>query len=898
MLSTAYYFLQVIVCSAIMMGYYWIALRNKKFHQYNRFYLLAVVLFSWTVPLIKIQWPATYTNRQQVIHFLSVVADNNSEMEAIVGSRGFHWSMERIAGLAYLLTAAVLFLFLIRAFYRIYVLLKTNSCRQVGDILLIITRAKGTPFSFFRYIFWNEEIDIRSASGKQILQHELTHVQQKHSVDKLLIQLMLIPGWFNPFFWLLKKEMDMIHEFIADKKAVQDGDTAALAQMLLTAVYPKHRFDLTHPFFFSPIKRRLQMLTNHTNPRFSYIRRLVILPLLAVVIVLFAFRSKEYRAKHPISVKNVLESVINDVQASQQTGVTIKDIDLDNMAPMRLSKTYRIVINPGHGGTDLGARGADGTTESALTLELAKKLKEKNTNPQLDIVLTRNADEFHTVMQVAEKTNTLSPDLFVSIHVNSAAPIRKNGKTIGYSQQKGAEIFVADKAKAFDYEKSYQLANWIGNFINQSGTSFKGIKSRSKGIYVLQAVKCPAVLVETGYITHREEAALLKSTAYQEKMASAILHACEQYLLSAEKNPGITITDIDLEDLNGTAVNSNGNTNTKEVITPDHPYFRFSEKYKPADGVLYLLDGEPISYDQLNDIPVNTIRKIDVIKDPASVKIVTSEDVKEVVLITTRQSADFKARNASQVNDEPGKASTIHFAANADESGNAVIQQQEPVSFPGGEAGWRAYLERNLNLDVPVNNGADTGTYKVHVSFTVDKTGKLSNIKVEKDPGYGTAAEVVRILSKGPNWNPATVNGKPVTSRFVKTVTFKVSDGAEEPVQTVQVKDVVLEAIYRKTDEPPYFPGGMAAWTKYLERNLDKDIVKRKGGPKGKYTVTLTFVVDEKGRITSIGSNDPGYGTREEAVRIIEKGPNWKPAINKGKPVKAEHKLSITFVHA
>lgn len=141
----------------------------------------------------------------------------------------------------------------------------------------------------------------------------------------------------------------MIHEFIADKKAVKDGDTAALAQMLLTAVYPKHRFDLVHPFFFSPIKRRLQMLTNHKNPRFSYIRRLVILPLLAVVIVLFAFRNKEYRAQHPISVKNVLESVINDVKASQQTGITITDIDLETLAPMKLSKTYRIVINPGHG---------------------------------------------------------------------------------------------------------------------------------------------------------------------------------------------------------------------------------------------------------------------------------------------------------------------------------------------------------------------------------------------------------------------------------------------------------------------------------------------------------------------------------------------------------------------
>ena len=332
MLTTAYYFLQVILCSAIMMAYYWIALRNKKFHQYNRFYLLAVALFSWTVPLIKIQWATTYSHQQQVIKFLSVVADNNSEIEAVIGSKGFHWTMQGLVTVIYWTVAALLLIFLIKAFYRVLHLLKTHPCKHVGDVFLIITQAKGTPFSFFRYIFWNEEIDIRSASGKQILQHELTHVRQKHSVDKMLIQVMLIPGWFNPFFWLLKKEMEMIHEFIADKKAVQDGDTAALAQMLLTAVYPKHRFDLTHPFFFSPIKRRLQMLTNHKNPRFSYIRRLVILPLLAVVIVLFAFRNKEYRTNHPYLCKKCIGECL-DMMCKQRKNlvVAIKEVNLEDL---------------------------------------------------------------------------------------------------------------------------------------------------------------------------------------------------------------------------------------------------------------------------------------------------------------------------------------------------------------------------------------------------------------------------------------------------------------------------------------------------------------------------------------------------------------------------------------
>lgn len=315
MLTIAYYFLQVVLCSGMMMGYYWLILRNKRFHQYNRFYLLAAALLSWIVPLIKISWsqPVIISEQPQVMQFLSVVADNNSQIEQTINTQPVsEWSRDLLVTGIYFGVAAILFFGMVQAFIKLYRLLRDHSCKNVGDVYLVLTQAKGTPFSFFRYIFWNEEIDLRSEAGKQILQHELTHVQQKHSFDKLFIQLMLIGGWFNPFFWLLKKEMDMIHEFIADKKAVNNGDTAALAQMLLTAAYPRQQFALTHPFFFSPIKRRLQMLTNNKNPRYSYIRRLVVLPLLAIVIVLFAFRSKERRENAEISVATVMENVATD----------------------------------------------------------------------------------------------------------------------------------------------------------------------------------------------------------------------------------------------------------------------------------------------------------------------------------------------------------------------------------------------------------------------------------------------------------------------------------------------------------------------------------------------------------------------------------------------------------
>jgi len=309
MYPTLYYLLQVLVCSAVLMVYYLLVLRNKKFHQYNRFYLLGVALVSWSVPLIKIVWEQQHAGIQQ-IDLLHVVAAGNTNVETLLASKQASFNWFSILPNIYVAVSLFLATAMVVALFRIYKMYKSYECNNLQQFYLIMTHEKGTPFSFFNYIFWNAEIDIQTPAGKQILQHELTHVTQYHSIDKIVIQLNLIAGWFNPFFWLLKKELDMIHEFIADKKSVEHGDAASLAQMLLTTAYPGQQFPLTNPFFFSPIKRRLKMLTNVKNPSFSYARRIVVLPLLSIVVLLFSFRTKEEKMIAPVSMMDTTKKVM------------------------------------------------------------------------------------------------------------------------------------------------------------------------------------------------------------------------------------------------------------------------------------------------------------------------------------------------------------------------------------------------------------------------------------------------------------------------------------------------------------------------------------------------------------------------------------------------------------
>ncbi|MES2004751.1 MAG: N-acetylmuramoyl-L-alanine amidase [Bacteroidota bacterium] len=850
MLPIAYYFLQVVLCSAMMMGYYWLVLRNKRFHQYNRFYLLAIALLSWIVPLIKIQWGyASAATDPRVMQFLSVVADNNSQIEETLIHKGFQWNWEIIAMGFYVTVSTVLLLTLAYALVRIYKLLKEHSCKSVGDVYLILTQAKGTPFSFFRYIFWNEEIDIRSDAGKQILQHELTHVQQKHSVDKIFIQLMLVVGWFNPFFWLLKREMEMIHEFIADKKAVNNGDTGSLAQMLLTAAYPKQQFALTHPFFFSPIKRRLQMLTNTKDPRFSYLRRLVVLPLLAIVVVLFAFRNKDKTNVTTLSVASVVEDVVDRISDMNQTpsnSVSVIDIAL-------LNRTYTVVIDAGHGGKDKGEIATDGTTESELTLKLAKTIRELNQNENIRILLRRDGDIFENTVAIADKVNKQNPDLYLTIHINKASPVKMTNGQTRENPASGIELFVPDQTKATDYKGSVALANYINGSLTSLREKMLGIKSREKGIWVLNNVKSPAVLLEAGFISNEADLKKLKDAAYQKQMAAAVLQGINHYFSKPVQNK-LAMEKLGLDTI---VIRGKADTDEKKLVLKgvQHPSLQH---------VLMVLDGKKTDNAILQTLDPDQIESVTVLKNESAAALYGEDGRNGVIIITTKKAAlNEKLLSISNVSIDPVKGDNLGTY-----EGIAVKRRADST------AAGRVYL-KGLKLATASPLYIIDGV-KADDIHTLDPSN-IDRVDVLKD-----AAAIVKYGEEARNGVVVISTKKKEELMRVENVFSGNADG---------------EKVFIQSQVPVEFPGGGVAWVKYLERNLNKDIAKKNGGPPGKYTVSVSFIVDKSGNVSDVkAENDPGYGTKEEALRLIKSGPKWKPALQNGQPVIAAHKVSISFV--
>lgn len=487
-----FYFLKVVLCSVVFFVYYLIALRNNKFHNYNRFYLLFSVAASWIIPLLKFQITSVHSLQNPMNPVINYIAESNTAFEFEPTKQitsTFNW-MQLLPSLYFSVAAVILIVFMISLF-RIYKLYRKYPKEKIGNIVFLNTTADGTPFSFFRYIFWNNEIDKNTVAGNQILEHELIHIHEKHSWDKIFIQINLVFGWFNPCLWLIKKELGMIHEFIADKKSITNSSSADFASMLLLATFPKHQYKLTNPFFFSPIKRRLTMLTQNKTPRFTFLRRLNVVPLFAIVVLLFAFRKS------------------------------------DAPSQANLAKTYKIVLDAGHGGTDPGCKSSDGTVyEKDINLAIVKAIKQLNNNKNIEVILTRDDDHFDDLNAKTDFINNQKADLCLSIHCSDA------GKDV---HSKGTEIYIVDgnKDKSLINE-SKLLAQSVNGSMKNDFIS-RGIKSNKQGIKILQATQCPAILIEAGFLSNKDDAAMLNDVKRQNLIATDILKGIEHYLVGKER---------------------------------------------------------------------------------------------------------------------------------------------------------------------------------------------------------------------------------------------------------------------------------------------------------------------------------------------------------------------------
>lgn len=285
------YLVQVILASGILYAYYHTALRNQKFHAYNRFYLLATVLISITIPFLQI--PVYFSASQIQSSVVLQTWQSISGAPIFIKSGGqyshfdFSWNYLLYALYAIIVVALLVKLFF--SFVRIKRLINANPAEELGGIRFINTNEPDAPFSFFRWLFWNRKLDLSSGQGEQVFRHEVFHIRQRHSLDLIVLELITVVLWINPFFHLIKKELKTIHEFLADRFATTEENKWEYSELLLMQALQTRR-QLVNPFFHTQIKRRIAMITNPQKTSHQYMRKLLVLPIAALLICLLAFR--------------------------------------------------------------------------------------------------------------------------------------------------------------------------------------------------------------------------------------------------------------------------------------------------------------------------------------------------------------------------------------------------------------------------------------------------------------------------------------------------------------------------------------------------------------------------------------------------------------------------------
>jgi hypothetical protein len=281
------YLFKAILIAGIFFGYYLVVLKNKRFHYYNRFYLLCSLVLSMVIPLLNFSWiTISKTVNPQAGRLLNYIVYSKN----ISAGPSRDWTGWLLSGYACIVIG--LLLALVVNILKIYRLKRSSVITRMDGFDFIATEDDLAPFSYSKNLFWKTSIPLETEEGKRIFRHELTHIRQRHTADCLFSQLSCIVFWLNPFFWFIQKELLTIHEFIADEHAIDNGDTESFARMLLKAHYGNYFLQPGQSFFYSSIKRRLIMLSTSTKTRYSYARRLIALPLLACTIAVFSLQVK------------------------------------------------------------------------------------------------------------------------------------------------------------------------------------------------------------------------------------------------------------------------------------------------------------------------------------------------------------------------------------------------------------------------------------------------------------------------------------------------------------------------------------------------------------------------------------------------------------------------------
>ncbi len=322
------YILKSAVCLSLFYLFYRLLLSKETFHRFNRIALLGILFLSLLIPFIEVT-TAHQTELSQTVltvEQLLMMAEAMNPVEVTI-AQPEELSISWVQVLLLFYLVGIIF-FACRNLYslsRLLLLIKSGKRERLeGGVRLIVLEREVAPFSWMRYIVISRK-DLEE-DGREILIHEMAHIQNRHSIDLLVADICIFFQWFNPGIWLLKQELQNIHEYEADETVINEGIDAKDYQLLLIKKAVGTRlYSMANSFNHSKLKKRITMMLKEKSNPWARLKYLYVLPLAAIAVTAFARPEISERVEEISAVKvNDLAAIL---EARSEENVVTASVD-------------------------------------------------------------------------------------------------------------------------------------------------------------------------------------------------------------------------------------------------------------------------------------------------------------------------------------------------------------------------------------------------------------------------------------------------------------------------------------------------------------------------------------------------------------------------------------------
>ena len=320
------YILKSSLCLAVFYLFFMAALSRETLYRFNRVVIVALFLLALALPLVTVSIGSETPYSGVALNLESLLAMANSDSASVPVSSGSNSGLVLIFSIYIIGVAVALMKAVISLTQMIKMLrLEDSECTKIkGGVTLVIHSRNKAPFSWMKYIVisrgdYNE-------SGEEIITHELAHISNRHSLDLLVAEMIKIVHWFNPAAYLLKRELQNIHEYQADEAVINHGIDAKKYQLLLIKKAVGDRlYSMANSFNQSKLKNRITMISKKKSQKSAALKALFLLPLSMFAVA--AFATEEVTAVlAPVSELKVTDFIQKDTIKTKTKTVVVKGL--------------------------------------------------------------------------------------------------------------------------------------------------------------------------------------------------------------------------------------------------------------------------------------------------------------------------------------------------------------------------------------------------------------------------------------------------------------------------------------------------------------------------------------------------------------------------------------------